>query len=120
MSGEPVLLWVRRAPFSTVHLAEGIRIAAMATALGTPLRMLFISNGVRALVAGQEPHRLGPPIEKSLQGIVTPEHPALVHRPSLDRRGIDPDRLAPGVPVQLIDDATAAEWILGAQRTVPL
>lgn len=120
MSVGPVLLWVRRPPHSTVHFSEGLRVAAMATALGTPLRVLFIADGVRVLVAGQEPFRLGPPIEKSLRDIVTTERPALVHAPSLERRGLERQRLAQNVPLQLIDDDAAAQWILDAARTVPL
>ncbi|HLY77380.1 MAG TPA: DsrE family protein [Thermoplasmata archaeon] len=120
MTEGSVLLWVRRAPYSTAHLSEAIRVAAMGTALGLPLRMLFIADGVRALVAGQEPHRLGPPIEKTLRDIVTVERPALVHAPSLRRRGLEPLALASGVPVRLIEDDEAAQWVLDAARTVPL
>jgi sulfur relay (sulfurtransferase) DsrF/TusC family protein len=115
-----VVLWVRRPPHSTVHFAEAIRVAAMATALGTQLRMLFIADGVRTLSAGQEPYRLGPPIEKTLRDIVTPERPALVHAGSLERRGMERGTLAQGIPVQVIDDDETARWILDASRTVPL
>jgi sulfur relay (sulfurtransferase) DsrF/TusC family protein len=120
VTGPGVLLWVRRAPHSTVHLSEGIRIAAMSTALDVPARVLFIADGVRALVAGQEPYRLGPPVDKMLRDIVTPERPALVHAPSLAARGLEPLRLDPGVPTRLIDDDEAAEWVLSSARTVPL
>jgi sulfur relay (sulfurtransferase) DsrF/TusC family protein len=115
-----VLLWVRRPPHSTVHFSEAIRVAAMATALDVPLRMLFIADGVRALVAGQEPYRLGPPIERALRDIVSAERPALVHAPSLERRGLGREQLDPGVPIQLIDDDEAAQRIVDAARTVPL
>jgi sulfur relay (sulfurtransferase) DsrF/TusC family protein len=115
-----VLLWVRRPPHSTVHFSEAVRAASMATALNVPLRMLFIADGVRALVVGQEPYVLGPPIEKTLQDIVTAERPALVHAPSLARRGLDREHLAPGVPVRMIDDDEAAQWVLDAARTVPM
>ena len=120
MSEGSVLLWVRRVPHSTVHLSEALRVASMATALNVPLRMLFIAEGVRALVAGQDPYRLGPPIEKTLRDIVTAERPALVHAPSLQHRGLEPRALVAGVPVRLIDDDETAQWILGAARTVPL
>lgn len=114
-----VLLWLRHPPHSTVHLSEAVRTAAMATALGVPVRLLFIADGVRALVQRQEPYRLGPPIEKMLSGVVTDECPALVHRPSLDRRGMDLASLVPGVPVEPVDDAGVADWVLQATRVVP-
>jgi sulfur relay (sulfurtransferase) DsrF/TusC family protein len=120
VSDGPVLLWIRRPPHSTGHFSEAVRVAAMATALDVPLRMLFIADGVRALVAGQEPYLLGPPIERTLKDIVTVERPALVHAPSLERRGLAREQLAHGVPVRLIDDDEAARWILDAGRTVPL
>jgi sulfur relay (sulfurtransferase) DsrF/TusC family protein len=120
VSDGTVLLWIRRAPHSTVHLSEAIRVASMATALGVPLRMLFIADGVRALVANQEPYRLGPPIEKTLGDIVTRERPALVHAPSLSLRGLAPESLVARVSVRLIDDDEAARWVLDAARTVPL
>jgi sulfur relay (sulfurtransferase) DsrF/TusC family protein len=120
MSVGTVLLWVRRPPHSTVHFSEAIRVASMATALDVPLRMLFIADGVRALVASQEPYRLGPPVEKMLRDIVTADRPALVHGPSLDRRGLKREQLSAGVPLQLVDDDEAARWVLDAVRTVPL
>lgn len=120
MTVDLVLLWIRRPPYSTVHVSEAIRVAAMASALDVPLRMLFIADGVRALVAGQEPYRLGPPIEKTLRDIVTAERPALVHAPSLERRGIGREQLAHGLPLRFIDDDETVQWILDASRTVPL
>lgn len=115
-----VLLWIRRPPHSTAHLSEAIRVAAMASALDVPVRMLFIADGVRALVAGQEPYLLGPPIEKTLRDLVTSERPALVHGPSLERRGLTLEGLVGGVALRIIDDAEAAQWVLNAARTVPL
>ena len=114
-----VLLWIRRPPFSTVHLSESIRVAAMTTALGVPLRLLFIGEGVRALARGPEPYRYGPPIEKTLAGIVTAERPALVHGPSLDRRGLDRDSLVAGLALERVDDASAADLVLRATQGVP-
>jgi sulfur relay (sulfurtransferase) DsrF/TusC family protein len=120
MTAATVLLWVRRPPHTTGHLSEAIRVAAMATALDVPLRILFIADGVRALVTSQEPYRLGPPIEKTLRDIVTPERPALVHGPSLEGRGLRREQLSPGVPFQLVDDDETARYVVEAARTVPL
>ncbi len=92
----------------------------MTVALGTPVRLLFVGEGVRALVRGQEPHRLGPPIEQLLQGIVGPDAPALVHRGSLTRRSLRAGDLIEGVPLALIGTAEAADWLVRADRVVPL
>ncbi len=120
MSPAPVLLWVRRPPHSTVHFSEGIRLAAMTSALGTPVHLLFIADGVRTLVKGQEPYRLGPPVDKSLRDIVTAERPALVHAPSLAGRGLGPEDLSRGTPFRLVDDADVADLILDSAQVVPL
>ncbi len=120
MTPGPVLLWVRHPPHATVHFSEGIRVAAMASALGTPVRLLFIADGVRALVEGQEPYRLGPPVDKSLRDIVTSERPALVHAPSLGGRGLGPENLSRGIPFRLVDDAEVADLLLESAQAVPL
>ncbi len=118
-SEEGVLLWIRHAPHSTVHLGEAIRLATMGTALGVPFRLLFLGDGVRALLRGTEAYRLGPPIDKLLTDVVTAESPALVHRRSLEARGLSADDLAPRVPVELVDDGGAAEWLERSHRVVP-
>jgi sulfur relay (sulfurtransferase) DsrF/TusC family protein len=115
-----ILFWARHAPFSTNHLAEMIRTSAMTVALGTPVRLLFVEEGVRALVRDQEPHRLGPPIEQLLQGIISPESPALVHRGSLAHRSIRAEDLIESLPVALIGTDEAADWLVRADRVVPL
>ncbi len=116
----PVLLWVRHLPHSTVHFSEAIRLAAMSTALDLPVRWLFVGDGVRAIVRGQEPYRYAPPITKTLQGIVTRERPALVHGPSLGHRGLDRSAVVEGLAVEEVDDEGAAEWVIRASRVVPL
>lgn len=116
----PVLLWIRHPPYSTVHLSEAIRLAAMGTALGSTYRVLFIGDGVRALASGQEAFRLGPPIERTFSGIVTKERPAFVHLPSLLRRGLDLRSLVRALPLEAIGDAAAARALRNARRVVPL
>ena len=116
----PVLLWIRHPPYSTVHLSEGVRLAAMGTALGSTYRVLFIGEGVRALVRGQEAFRLGPPIERMFAGIVTEAQPAFVHLPSLLRRGLDPSSLVSPLPFLPVGDGEAAAALRDAVRVVPL
>ena len=116
----PVLLWIRHPPYSTIHLSEAVRLAAMGTALGSTYRVLFIGDGVRALVRGQEAFRLGPPIERIFAGIVTKERPAFVHLPSLLRRGLDRGALVAQLPLEPIGDAEAARALGTAGRVVPL
>ena len=117
--GASTLLWVRHPPYSTVHLAEVIRLAAMGTAMGDAYRVLFIAEGVRALVRQQKPFLLGPPIERTLAGIVTEDRPALVHLPSLLRRGLDHDSLVDRTPLRPIGDAEAAATLARVNRVVP-
>ncbi len=113
------LLWMSHPPHSTVHLSEALRLSAMATALGSPVRMLFVGEGVRALVRGPEPYLYGPPLDRLLAGIVTPEAPVLVHGPSLTFRRWSRGSLLPQLPLEVVDDEGAAEWIYRAKKVVP-
>ena len=114
-----VLLWIRHAPHSTVHLSEAIRLASMGNAMGGSYRLLFIAEGDRALLGGQEAYRLGPPIDRLLVDIVRPERPALVHRPCLVRRGLERSSLVSRVPIEAVGDSEAAEALRDADRVVP-
>lgn len=115
-----LVLWVRHPPYTSAHLTEAIRIMAMTTALGVPVRCLFTGEGVRALVQGQEPYLLGPPLERLLVEIVTPESPALVHQASLKLRDLGPARLTSSLPWVPADDRSVAEALVSADRVVPL
>ena len=115
-----LVLWVRHPPYTSAHLMEAIRIMAMSTALGVPVRCLFTGEAVRALVGGQEPYLLGPPLERLLVEIVTPESPALVHQASLEARDLGPARLTASVPWVPADDRTVAEALVTAEKVVPL
>ncbi len=117
---KPVLVWIRHPPHTTNHLSEAIRILAMTSALDIPIQCLFMGEGVRALVRDQVSHLLGPPLDRSLQGIVTPSNPALVHLGSLEARGIGPERISPGIPIRGVHDREVAEALAGALRVVPL
>jgi sulfur relay (sulfurtransferase) DsrF/TusC family protein len=115
-----LLLWIRHPPYTSAHLGEAVRIMAMTTALGAAARCLFIGEGVRALVQGQEPYLLGPPLERLLLEVVTPENPALVHQGSLDARALAPERLIPSIPWVRAGDRQVAEALVSADRVVPL
>lgn len=115
-----ILFWIRHAPYTTNYLGEAIRVAAMTGALGTPVRMLFVGEGVRALVKGQEPFLFGPPVTQLLQGIVTNSSPALVHRDSLARRALDAGELVTDLPTTMVSTDEAADWMARSERVVPL
>ncbi len=115
-----VLLWVRHPPYTTNHLAEAIRVAAMASALDAEVTLAFVRDGVWALAGGQAPHLLGPPIGSLLRGIVTAASPALVDRGSLTERGLAPARLTPEVPFRVVGAEELAERLAGSDRVVPL
>jgi sulfur relay (sulfurtransferase) DsrF/TusC family protein len=115
-----ILLWIRHPPYSTNHLAEAIRLGAMASALDLVPTCLFIGEGVRAWVRDQAPYLLGPPLAKMLQGIVTPSRPALIHEPSLRRRGLSTSRILEDLPTSLVGDEEVAEALWQADRVIPL
>jgi hypothetical protein len=51
---------------------------------------------------------------------VTRDRPVLVHRPSLEARGLSRNDLVPSLPYQWVNDEEVADWILRAARTVPM
>lgn len=115
-----LLVWVSHAPFTTSHLSEAARVSTMASAFDTEPEFLFISEGVRCLIGDAEPFRLGPPIEKLLQGLVTADRPALVDATSLTARGIERERLTRALPLRVVLAAEIAERLLAADRAVPM
>ncbi len=115
-----LLVWISHPPFSTSHLSEAARVSAMANAFEAEPEFLFISEGVRCLVKEAEPFRLGPPIDRLLQGLVTPERPGLVDASSLRRRGIDPERLTDALPLRLVSAEEIAERLLRSDRMVTM
>ena len=115
-----VLFWIRHPPYSTNHLSEAIRVSTMATALDVEVELAFVGDGVWGLVAGQEPHRLGPPIETLLRDVAREDTPILVDRASLEARGISRERLASHLAMRLVSSPELAQHVLRADRVVPM
>lgn len=113
-----VLFWVAHPPYSTNHLAEAIRAATMSGALDLEVSFAFVKEGVWAVVGGQAPHLLGPPIERTLQGLVTDRAPVLVDAGSLAARGLGPDRVLDRLPSRIVSATELAERLARADRVV--
>ena len=115
-----LLLWLSHDPHSTSHGGEAARVGAMASAFDIEVRFVFIGDGVRAVIAGPEPYRLGPPIEKLFGSHLTTDHPGLVDRASLRSRGIDADSLTQSVPLEIAGPDAIAAAVRAADWVVPL
>lgn len=115
-----LLLWLSHGPYSTSHTSEAVRLGAMASAFDVEVQLVFIGEGVRNVVADQEPYRLGPPPEKLFGPLLAPERPALVDRASLEARHLDAARLARAVPLAVVDAERIADAVRASDWVVPL
>ena len=115
-----LLLWLSHDPYTTSHASEAVRLGTMASAFDLDVQLLFIADGVRALVPNQEPYRLGPPAERLFGPLLTPERPGLVDLASLGTRRIDPAELPRTLPLRPLASAEVAEAVRSADWVEPL
>lgn len=112
---------VRRAPYGTIHAAEGIRLALGGVSNGLQTALVLVDDGVYAGKDGQEVAETG---WTALSGVlhqalatVKKEGPALevyVHAPSLKERGLGAGELIPGAKV--LDDAGLAVFLARSEK----
>ncbi|MEC9483152.1 MAG: DsrE family protein [Halomonas sp.] len=55
----PILIVLRHAPHGSSWLKEGLDVALVGAALGQPTHVLFLGQGVEALIQGQQAGPLG-------------------------------------------------------------
>ena len=102
---------MRKAPYGSVYTAEGFRSVMGIGVFDMDATLIFVQDGVYALVKDQNPEKLnmqplgeGFPIlaEFGVNGFY-------VHQPSLEERGLSVDDLV--MEVQLIDNAGLAKLL---------
>lgn len=109
---------ISQAPYGVVHPAEGVRHVNGALANGFSSVALFVDDGVWCLRRGQSAGATGfislsEAIADSLAKTDGPVPRLVVHRPSLEVRGLQPDDLISGA--EFVDDAGLAEIITTTQ-----
>ena len=89
---------IRTAPYGLLEAAEGVRHLAGREALGFDQTVgLFCDEGVRTLVAEQQPLGDRPVLEQELRSLTARGAQIIVERASLEERGLGLDELIPGV-----------------------
>lgn len=113
-----ICILISQAPYGTVGAAEGIRHVNAALKEGFSVVAALIDDGVWVARPGQKPGQSGftslsDALSASLRPACGPALRVVVHRPSLEERGLTPADLIAGV--ELVDDAGLAEGITSMQ-----
>jgi tRNA 2-thiouridine synthesizing protein C len=108
---EKVAILMRKAPYGSVYTAEGFRSVMGIGVFEMDAVLIFVEDGVYALVKDQNPEQLDmQPLGEGFP--MLPEFGVngfYVHQPSLEERGLSVDDLV--IKVQLIDNAGLAKLL---------
>ena len=114
-----VAVLMRKAPYGSVYTAEGFRTIMGVAVFEMDISVVFVDDGVFALVKGQNPEKLdmkplgdGFPMLSEF-GVSK----FYVHAESLAARGLTAEDLV--IPVEVIDAAQVAEILAAAGKVVP-
>ena len=114
-----VAVLMRKAPYGSVYTAEGFRTIMGVAVFEMDISVVFVDDGVFALVKGQNPEKLdmkplgdGFPMLSEF-GV----NKFYVHDESLAARGLTAQDLV--IPVEVIDGAQVAEILAAAGKVVP-
>ena len=116
---DTVAVLMRKAPYGSVYTAEGFRTIMGIAVFEMDISVVFMDDGVYALVEGQDPAKLdmkplgdGFPMLREF-GVSR----FYVHDESLAERGLMPADLV--MEVDLVDGAQIAEILEGASKVLP-
>lgn len=112
---------ISQAPYGTVHAAEGVRHVNGALTEGFAVVAAFVDDGVWTVRKGQEAGATGftslsIALAAALSKPAGPVPRVVVHRSSMEVRGVTPEELVPGV--ELVDDAELARILSSTQFTL--
>ena len=116
---DTVAVLMRKAPYGSVYTAEGFRTIMGVAVFEMDISVVFIDDGVYALVAGQAPEKLdmkplgdGFPMLRDLD-----VSKFYVHDESLAERGLTTDDLV--MEVEVVSGAQIAEILEQAHKVLP-
>jgi tRNA 2-thiouridine synthesizing protein C len=117
--GNRVAVLMRKAPYGSVYTAEGFRSMMGIGVFEMDISVVFVDDGVYALVKGQDPGGLDmKPLGEGFPMLpdfgVTQFY---VHAPSLNERGLKPDDLV--MNVGILDDAGVAQVLESCKLVLP-
>lgn len=113
-----ICILISQAPYGTVAAAEGVRHVNGALKEGFSVVAALVDDGVWLARPGQKPGQSGftslsDALSASLHPAFGPAPRVVLHRPSLETRGLTPAELIPSV--ELVDDAGLARAITSTQ-----
>ena len=117
--GNKVAVLMRKAPYGSVYTAEGFRSIMGVGVFELDIAVVFVDDGVYALIKGQDPSAL----DMKPLGDGFPMLPDFgdirfyVHGQSLNERGLTKDDLV--MDVEIVDDAGAAGLLESAGVVLP-
>jgi tRNA 2-thiouridine synthesizing protein C len=114
-----VAVLMRKAPYGSVYTAEGFRSVMGIGIFELDVALIFMEDGVYALVKDQNPEKLD--MQSLGEGFpMLPEFGVekfYVHQPSLEARGLTVDDLV--MDVQLVDSLGLAELLAEYGNVIP-
>lgn len=117
--GARIAMLMRKSPYGSVYPAEGFRAMMGIAVFEMDVCVLFLDDGVYALVKGQDPSGLD--MKPLGDGFATLPDVGIsefyVHDESLVERGLSPDDLAVGAKV--VSAARIAEILAGCTAVLP-
>ena len=114
-----VAVLMRRAPYGTVYTAEGFRTMMGVAVFEIDISVVFLDDGVYALMEGQDPKKL----DMKPLGDAFPMLPEFdvekfyVHDESLAERGLTPDDLV--MDVEVVNSAQVGQILETAGKVLP-
>lgn len=114
-----VAVLMRRAPYGTVYTAEGFRTMMGVAVFEMDISVVFLDDGVYALMEGQDPEKL----DMKPLGDAFPMLPEFdvakfyVHDESLAERGLTPDDLV--MDVEVVNSAEVSQILETAGKVLP-
>lgn len=117
--GNTVTVLMRKAPYGSVYAAEGFRSIMGIGVFEMDVSVLFVDDGVYALVKGQNPAGLDmKPLGDGFPMLADFDvNRFYVHDQSLSERGLTPDNLV--MDVEIVDDAGAARVLESSGIVLP-
>lgn len=114
-----VAVLMRKAPYGSVYTAEGFRTIMGVAVFEMDISVVFVDDGVYALVKGQNPEKLDmKPLGDGFPMLLDfGVKKFYVHDESLANRGLTTEDLV--ISVEVVDGAQVAEILAAASKVVP-
>jgi tRNA 2-thiouridine synthesizing protein C len=119
MNTDTVAVLMRKAPYGSVYTAEGFRTIMGIAVFEMDIRVIFMDDGVYALVEGQNPAKLDmKPLGEGFPMLRDFDVERFyVHDESLAERGLTPDDLV--MEVEVVSGAQIAKILETAGKVLP-